>query len=210
MFVSVTLADVIVYVQPPNFGGTLYASQNDTNPGGNGNFATVYDNFTIYSVTKPYRIDDVEWFGGYFNGAGSSITGWTVSFYADNANAPGTLLWSRNFPIIFKGYMESCGYPNGMCAYDIDDFTNGFVAWPNTQYWLSVVPDIGFPPQWGWDTGFLGDGLSYQTFFGATGPLNADFAMNLQGTPVPEPVSIFLLGGGLLGVVAKMRSKLDR
>ena len=67
-------------MQPPNFNGNFWASQNDTNPGGFGNFATAYDNFTIYSLKKPYRIDDVEWFGGYFNGTGSSITGGQFPF----------------------------------------------------------------------------------------------------------------------------------
>src|SRR5664279_1325465 len=68
-------ADVEVYMQPPTLNGILYASQNDV--GGFGKFATVYDNFQIYSHTTPYYLDDVEWFGGYFNpgGPGTSPDG---------------------------------------------------------------------------------------------------------------------------------------
>jgi len=48
---ALAFADVILYMQPPTFDGNFYASQNDV--GGFGNFATVYDNFTIYSRLTP-------------------------------------------------------------------------------------------------------------------------------------------------------------
>ena len=88
--------------------GVLYASQNDV--GGAGNFAAVYDNFQIFQ-NRPYYLDDVEWFGGYFNGAGNAITGWTISIYADAGMQPGGLLWSRNFSVAYSGYMESLQSP---------------------------------------------------------------------------------------------------
>ena len=198
-------ADIQLYTQPPTLNGVFYASQNDT-VGGNGHFATVYDNFQIYQ-TKPFFLDDVEWFGGYFNGSGNVITGWTVSIYADAGNQPGGLLWSRNFSIAYSGYMESCALRNGMCDYDIDNIVNGYKLMPFTTYWLSVVPDLGFPPQWGWGTGLVGDGLAFQDFFGTRSQLGVDFAVNIQGT-TPEPGTLILLGTGILGLAGTLRRKL--
>jgi len=206
-FATTVFADVILYMQPPTFDGTFYASQNDS--GGYGNFAQMYDNFKIYSHTDTYRLDDVEWFGGYWNGAGNSITGWTISIYADAANTPGSALWSRYFPVSYPNYMESCFYPNSTCAYDVDLIAHGPYLHPNTQYWLSVLPDLAFPPQWGSGTGMMGDSLSYQYFFGSMSPVHADMALNIQGVPSPEPTTLLLVGGGVLGMAARLRRKMS-
>ena len=45
-------------------GDTLVASQNDTNNGGFGNFATTYQQFTL---TQTYDVESFHWVGGYFN-----------------------------------------------------------------------------------------------------------------------------------------------
>jgi len=119
----------------------------------------------------------------------------------------GGLLWSQHLSVHAPGYMESCGYPAGTCAYDEDNIVNGLLLHPNTMYWLSVVPDLSFPPQWGWGTGLLGDGLAYQDFFGARTQLGVDFAMNIQGVPIPEPGSLILLGTGILGLAGTLRRK---
>jgi hypothetical protein len=66
---------------------------------------------------------------------------------------------------------------------------------------------MAFPPQWGWGTGFMGDGVSYQDFFGNRSALGVDFAMNIQGV-VPEPGTLILLGTGILGLAGTLRRKL--
>lgn len=198
-------ADVVVYLQPPTLDGILFASQNDTG-GGFGNYATVYDNFTIMAQV-PYYLTDVHWWGGYFNPPQQgNITGWTISIYADAANAPGGLLWQQffadNASEMFLGNFG--GYP--YFAYHEDDIVSNFWLMPGTQYWLSVVPDVAFPPQWGWGTGFMGDGLAYQDYFGTLSPLAYDMAFDVSGV-TPEPGTMILLGTAILGLAGTLRRR---
>lgn len=197
-------SEVLVYAQNPDYLG-LIASQNDTS-GTFGAFATSYDNFTLGSSTA---VNAVEWIGGYFNPQSlGPISQWTVSFYADNAGQPGGLLSS--FVIAGNGgetflQLDALGDPTYLYT-----ATVAFNAAAGTQYWLSVVPDLAFPPQWGWTTSSQGDGISYQDFFGSrsSNPTDLSFALFAQqNTGVPEPGSLMLLGSGILGAATMLRRK---
>jgi len=194
--VAAPLSAGILYSQPYDGTGGLFASQNDTT-GGNGNFATVYDNFTLSGGGS---INTVNWTGGYFNpGPPGTITAWTVSFYTDNIGQPGSLLYSANA----AGNGNETGTSNPF-SYSLT-LTTPFAAGAGTQYWLSVVPDLGFPPQWGWGTATGGDGISYQDYFGSRSQLENDFAFSLEGTIVPEPVSMVLVGSALASLALRRR-----
>jgi len=168
----------------------------------------------------------VNWTGGYFNPASQGpITAWSVTFWADASAQPGAMLHT----FICAGtcgetFLGNVG-PNQIPFYSYSAVTN-FVAGPGTMYWLSVVPDLAYPPQWGWGDSPVGSGVAYQDSFGnrhllptglvcnTSGPCNQDgpqkgvnLAFNLIGTPVgtPEPGSLIPLGTGGIALVGGVR-----
>ena len=199
-FAHGAVAGPIVFHQSFDPTGGDYASQNDITPEvGYGNFATVYDNFRL-STAQP--ITDVHWVGAYFNPpAQGPITRFTVSFWGDAGNQPGALLRSEVFAgTAGETFLTSA---NGFPTYTYSvDLTSPFQAAANTTYWLSIVPDLAFPPQWGWATGTGGDARAWQVFFGAGTALLTDMAFDLTSKSVPEPgpVALLALACGAFGV----------
>lgn len=194
-----------LYTQAWDGTAGLFASQND--PGGNGNFATVYDNFTLGTASQ---VTGVTFVGGYFNpGNAGNITNFTLKVYADSAGQPGAAVYTTS--IAGNGGESGCASVGGfpVCSYSV---ATNFVAAAGTNYWLSVVPDMTFPPQWGWASGTGGDGGSYQDFLGNRGKLGTDFAFTLTGTAgVPEPSAwaMMLAGFGMIGLAMRRREKVS-
>jgi hypothetical protein len=184
-----------VYTQPYDGIGNLFASQNDTSSGGYGVFATTYDNFTLATTMN---ITGATWVGGYFNPATTgTITAYTLQIYADNAGTPGAVLQSESITGNAAETVDAGGAP----IYDYTAvFSSPFTASAGQQYWLSIVPDTAYPPQWGWATGTGGDGAAYQDYMGSGAATVYDMAFTLQGAPVPEPAfyqlgALLALGG---------------
>lgn len=185
-----------------------YFSQNDTN--GGGQYAVAYDNFTL---NGDYKVTWMQWEGSYDNPQQPGpITGWTVTFYTDNGGMPGTSCCSFHVNgdanESFLG-LDAVGGPTFSYTLDLGDgiccFLNG------VEYWLSVVPDLGAPPQWAWETSSMGDGMSYQVFNNVGGLRHDDLAFWLVGEPcdsTPEPGTVVLFGSSLLGAGGMLRRRL--
>lgn len=187
---NAAVAGPIIYTQPFDASGSFYASQNDTGPGANGNFATVYDNF---SFSTAQSITDVHWTGTYFNPpVQGPITRFTVAFYGDAGGQPGTALRTETFGGTAGETFVNANNGFPVFTYSVD-LSSAFQVAGNTTYWLSIVPDLAFPPEWGWGSGTGGDGTSWQVFFGSGSPLSTDMAFDLTSKAVPEPASVMLL-----------------
>jgi Dockerin type I domain len=187
-----TAPGTMLYDQSFDGSGNAYSSQNDT--AGLGNFATVYDNFTLGTAST---ITNVMWTGEYFNPpVQGPIAAFTVQFYADAAGQPGASLASFNLPgtagETFLGNFN--GFPTYTYSFDLGG--TGFMAAAGIEYWMSIVPDLAFPPQWGWSQGVGGDSSSFQDFFGSRSNLGVDLAFTLNGE---------VTGGGLELVSAASR-----
>ena len=196
----------VLYNQNSDDNGA-YSSQNDTN--GFGNFATVYDNFTLGGNSS---VMNVMFTGSYFNPPSQgAINAFTINFFSDAGGMPGGLLQSFNMAGVANETSigtDNVGDPLFTYSFDL---SSSFNALGGTQYWMSIVPDLDFPPQWGWESGTGGDGVAYQDFFGARSQLMGDLAFTLNGdlNRVPESGRTVVLLGGVLIALGLLRRRLS-
>ena len=156
-------------------------------------------------------ITQVEWVGGYYNPQiAGAIGGWTVVFYSDHAGQPGGILTS--FFFLGNGGetplgTDSLGDPVFLYSSPLISFS----AAAGTTYWMSVVPDLPFPPQWGWTSSSQGDGVSYtDDFLGNRFQNSTDLSFALfatQSPGVPEPGTLTMLASGIVGSLGIFRRR---
>lgn len=190
-----------LYNQPTNNFGGFY-SQNDTTTGGLGNFATVYDDFTLSSTAT---IGSISWVGNIDNSV--SPTGFTIDIYANSTSGcpggepscpnTGSMLYTTS--IAGTAGQTSLGDDLlGAPEYSYSAPIN-FTAAAGTEYWVSIVANVPYTGgDWSWESGTGGDEYSYQDFFGSLNPIAVDEAFALYSpSSVPEPASAGLLAIGL-------------
>lgn len=196
-------ADVL-FSQPWNGTAAAFASQNDTT-GGNGSFATSFDDFVLDQASF---LNGFNWTGVYFNpSVQTPIDGFTITLYNDNGGIPGDP-FAAGF---FTDYNETfLGAPDGFVTYSYSVSFTDFGPVAAGTYWVSFVPDLGFPPQWGWATSDTGTNNAYQVFFGVGAGLNANLAFDVIGDAViPEPGTwaLMIAGFGMVGGTVRARRR---
>jgi hypothetical protein len=201
---AVASPNPVVYQQPWTGTGSLaYASQFDT--GANGDFAKMYDDFSLATTTS---ITDIHWTGQYFSGSRTNgVDSFLIQFWS-NAGGPGTLLYSAT---IAGTNVNETLISGDDYTYDAD-LATAFTAQAGTTYWVSIQATMLFPPQWGWMEGTGGNGVAFQDFFGTRARIGADLAFSLTGKPadIPEPASLLLVGLALTSLGVARRAKSQR
>ena len=124
--------------QPWDGGSNLFGSQNDTND--LGNFATVYQQFTLAKGYSYYDVESFHWVGGYFNPANPGpITAWTLTPYSDAGGTPGGAIAAGPFP--GTGGETLIGNVNGFPIYVYWLYFQSFDMAPGS-YGLRLFPTL--------------------------------------------------------------------
>lgn len=139
-------------------------------------FASVrmYDSFNL---EEPAAVGTVFWAGFYCPSDVDRVDSFTISFWADDGDRPGQLLFSERVqgnagetPVGTKVFVPArndfCGRGKVVVYEYASSFRRPFRAEGGTKYWLSIAASSQFPPFWVWQFGHGSDSSAVQDFGG--------------------------------------------
>lgn len=198
-------ANAQLYTNKWDGSANSYSSQNDTT-GGNGNFATVYSWFT--TAGAQWNVKDIHFVGSFFNPIQhGNIAGFTIKFWSEGAgHSVGAQQGATQFVSAGNFTETLIGNVSGFDMYQYDMNLTGTLV--SGASFVSIVPDLGFPPQWGLAQGADVDPAhsSIQDFFGSPSDLGVSTNFVLTGDVVPEPATLTMLAVGALAMVRRRKA----
>ena len=197
-------ADPIIYEGGgPNQEGGFFAD-------GSAGISILAESFVLQPGTT--TITDAHWWGACEDIAGCSAPDFTLRFYSDDNGTVGSLIDTRPVGAANQG-------KTGNLLIDYPEYAYSATFAPltlsaNTPYWFALsenLSNVGVSGGgWAWETTgdpFGGSHMEWSDPSQAWGTNVQDLAFNLTGTttPVPEPMTMTLVGLGVLGFAARRR-----
>lgn len=209
----------------PN-GGPLFTS-GDVQPSqldhGFGFDAGVADDFILPAsphVSGDWQVTGVDWIGRFTTGIPVPINTFNIIFWPDTGGAPA----GGNVPGLPPKYSDALAiYSNvpatnspgggGPSSFNYSGaLPTPFIAQDGVHYWIEIQANVNYPPLWDMEVTLMSQlGRPYSGFDLFATPFwtelgnDRDAAFILNGSPVPEPWSISLLGIGLLALTRRRR-----
>ena len=206
-------ASPIVFSNPPDFPGPMYAWTSTYDPLTYGNVFRTFDSFSLVDTREIIRVN---WQGFSFtwdtlSATSIPVSAFNIAFHSDAGGEPGGLLHQETvgFTQSINGFVDFFGNGSIQTVYDYSADLTGFTVTANATCWLSVQGITADPAFWTWTSGGL-SGTSFQdrdpAYGGGRFLCISDRAFTLLATPEPATISLLMMAGAM-GVVSAVARK---